>query len=53
MHKKTDYKVISFYEFINLRKIDQLKFELHDFLKKKKQKEPLLLLEKELMEQYL
>ena len=38
MHKKTDYKVISFYEFINLRKIDQLKFELHDFLKKKKAK---------------
>ena len=53
MHNKTEYKVISFYEFINLNKIEQLKSELIDFLKKKKQKEPFLLLKKVLMEQFL
>ena len=43
MHKKTEYKVISFYEFINLTKIEQLKSEIHDFLKKKKAKGTILL----------
>ena len=43
MHKKTEYKVISFYEFINLNKIEQLKYEIHDFLKKKKAKGTILL----------
>ena len=43
MHKKTEYKVISFYEFINLTKIEQLKYEIHDFLKKKKAKGTILL----------
>ena len=43
MHKKTEYKVISFYEFINLTKIEQLKNEIHDFLKKKKAKGTILL----------
>ena len=35
MHKKREYKIISFYEFINLTEIEQLKFELLDFLKKR------------------
>ena len=35
MHNKTEYKVISFYEFINLNKIEQLKFELLRFLKER------------------
>ncbi len=43
MHKKTEYKVISFYEFINLTKIEQLKYEIHGFLKKKKAKGTILL----------
>ena len=43
MHKKTEYKVISFYEFINLNKIEQLKFEFSDFLKKKKAKGTILI----------
>ena len=43
MHKKTEYKVISFYEFINLNKIEQLKYEIHGFLKKKKAKGTILL----------
>ena len=43
MHKKTEYKVISFYEFINLNKIEQLKFELNDFLKRKKAKGTILI----------
>ena len=43
MHKKTEYKVISFYEFINLNKIEQLKFELKDFLIKKKAKGTILI----------
>tara|TARA_B100001741_G_scaffold135117_1_gene111337 strand:+ start:111 stop:1025 length:915 start_codon:yes stop_codon:yes gene_type:complete len=43
MHNKTEYKVISFYEFINLNKIEQLKFELNDFLKRKKAKGTILI----------
>jgi len=43
MHNKKDYKVISFYEFINLNKIEQLKFKLHDFLKKRSAKGTILL----------
>ena len=46
MHKKTEYKVISFYEFINLTKIEQLKYEIHGFLKKKKKKETNILAKK-------
>ena len=43
MHNKRDYKIISFYEFINLNKIEQLKFKLHDFLKKRSAKGTILL----------
>ena len=43
MHNKTEYEVISFYEFINLNKIEQLKFELNDFLKRKKAKGTILI----------
>ena len=43
MHNKTEYRVISFYEFINLNKIEQLKFELNDFLKRKKAKGTILI----------
>ena len=43
MHNKRDYNVISFYEFINLSKIEQLKFKLHDFLKKRSAKGTILL----------
>ena len=42
MHKKREYKVISFYEFINLTEIEQLKFKLHDFLRKRKAKGTIL-----------
>ena len=43
MHNKTDFKVISFYEFINLTKIEQLKSELLHFLKKRNAKGTILL----------
>ena len=43
MHNKTEYKVISFYEFINLNKIEQLKFKLKDFLTRKKAKGTILI----------
>ncbi len=42
MHNK-EFKVISFYEFINLTQIEQLKFKLYDFLKKKRAKGTILL----------
>ena len=43
MHKKEEFKIISFYEFINLKEIEQLKSELLYFLKKKKAKGTILL----------
>ena len=43
MHSKREYKIISFYEFINLTEIEQLKFKLHDFLKKRTAKGTILL----------
>ena len=43
MHKKTEFQVISFYEFINLNRIEQLKSELINFLKKTKAKGTILL----------
>ena len=43
MHKKKEFKVISFYEFINLTEIEQLKSELLYFLKKRKAKGTILL----------
>ncbi|MAZ46903.1 MAG: hypothetical protein CMM98_04930 [Rickettsiales bacterium] len=43
MHKKIEIKVISFYEFISLNHIEQLKFKLYDFLKIKEAKGTILL----------
>ena len=43
MHKKKEFQVISFYEFINLNKIEQLKFKLKDFLTRKKAKGTILI----------
>ena len=43
MHKKPEFKVISFYEFINLNKIEQLKSELLHFLEKRKAKGTILI----------
>ena len=39
MHNKTKFNIISFYEFINLTEIEQLKSELIHFLKKEMPKE--------------
>ena len=35
MHTKEQFKIISFYEFINLNELDQLKLEILSFLKQK------------------
>ena len=35
MHKKNEFEIISFYEFINLNNLEQLKFIFFKFLKKK------------------
>ena len=35
MHNKTKFNIISFYEFINLTELEQLKSELIHFLKKR------------------
>ena len=43
MHYKTKFNIISFYEFINLTEIEQLKSELIHFLKKRNSKGTILL----------
>ena len=43
MHNKTKFNIISFYEFINLTEIEQLKSELIYFLKKRNSKGTILL----------
>ncbi len=43
MHINEKFKIISFYEFINLNKLDQLKLEILSFLKKKTFKGTILL----------
>ena len=43
MHIKEKFKIISFYEFINLNKLDQLKLEILSFLKQKSFKGTILL----------
>ena len=37
MHTKEQFKIISFYEFINLNELDQLKLEFLSFLESKDQ----------------
>ena len=35
MHKSKKFEIISFYEFINLRSLEQLKFNFYEFLKQR------------------
>ena len=43
MHTKEQFKIISFYEFINLNELDQLKLEILSFLKQRSIKGTILL----------
>ena len=43
MHTKEQFKIISFYEFINLNGLDQLKLEILSFLKQRSIKGTILL----------